>query len=1085
VTPGGDQGAVATATVTVMFTDIVGSTVLIDSLGDVAAERARRAHYALLRAALDATNGREVKNTGDGLMAVFASTHDAVRCGISIQQAVARHGRHFRPALQVRVGIHVGEAIADEGDYFGATVNIARRLCDIAEPAQVLASSVVEAVLGRSGDFRFEPLGPLPLKGFAEPVPAAEVTWSLDEVEARALPPALRSRERMPFVGREAELDALEAAWGEVPSGGARVAALVGEAGIGKSRLAKEFALAARDAGAVVLFGRCDEDPLVPFQPFVEALRDVLGDLAGSDLAGLPAGTVANLARLVPELDAQPSGGPGGDGSMDRYLLFEAVGALLARLSEDGPLLFVIEDVHWADRPTLLLLSHLLSGARAGSTLFLVTFRDTEGASGPAQVLADLHRDDRVTRIALGGLAGSDVGALVAAAVPADEAVPVDLASSILQRTEGNPLFVRELVRDAIESGFATVAEPGSDGAGAVPESLRGIILRRIDRLSAVAQEALAAAAVIGGVFDLEVLTRAMDLDAAKLLDAVDEAVAAREITEAPAQRDVFTFSHDLVRRALYGRLPRGRRAELHRRVADAIARVHGDDERWLSSLAHHYGEGVAAGGPDEAVRYGALAGDRALRTFAYEEAIAQYGRALDLLDRSAEDDAERRGALLLGLGRARVYVGEMGAAGDAFRAAAAAGRAAGRPDVVATAAIGLGQRGSSVTTIDAEVVALLEEAAAGLASHEAHGGLRAQVLARLARELFGGGRRADAERLSEEALACARASGDHVGLGVALNARRQCLEGLGNLHNRLAIDEEILTIAEAAGDQELALTSVASLVIDHLRFGDLSEVDRWLGELARRAETVRHTPRVDWYLGTYRAMRAILDGRLDEAERVADETLAVGQRAQIPDAVANHTAQIVAIRLEQGRLHELVDLVAAFATDPDGLLAWPLLHSLALVEAGRTDEAADVLAAIDAERFRALPQDDFWLLTLSLGAEAAGALGDRDRAAVLLDLLRPAAGHQVVVGGGVVSRGSVDRYLGVLEATLGHLELAEQHFAAAVAANDEMGAVVAAVGSRLDWARLLRASGRRTRADILVEEAADIAERAGFTVGA
>lgn len=1072
------SGTVASATVTVMFTDIVGSTALIDALGDEPAELARRTHMGLLRTALAGANGREVKNTGDGLMAVFASAHDAVRCAIAIEQAVARHGRHFRPALQVRVGLHVGEAIQDEGDYFGATVNIARRLCDTAEPMQILASAVVRAVLGRRSDIGFRAVGPISLKGFADPVEACEVAWVLDDTEIRSLPAALTVRERLSFVGRRGELKALDAAWAEATAVAPRVAAVGGEPGIGKTRLAKEFAIVARDQGAMVLFGRCDEEPLVAFQPFVEALRDVLRGAAAPDLAGLPGGTVSTLARLIPELGGVgPSGagdGGGADPAADRYLLFEAVRALLARLAADAPLLFVLDDLQWADRPTQLLLAHLLASSEPLPLLVLATYRDTEVPESLRSLFADLRRADRLAVVPLSGLEVGDVADLLEGALLAE--APPDWPALVRTRTSGNPLFVRELLREASDGDPSVLLDDGAP----VPDGLRAIIQRRLSRLQPSTRELLTIAAVVGSHFDVETLGRACDLPRPGVLDALDEALGSREIAEVPGEPGWFAFSHALVRRGLYAELPTGRRAELHRRVAEAIERLRGDDPAQVPGLAHHFTEAAAAGVAEKAVTYAGRAGAQALGAFAYEEAVAHYERAV-VADRQCEPDPVRTAGLFAGLGRAATYTGDMATARDSYRRAFEHARRGGDPELQAVAALGMGQAGPGVGRSDPELVDALRTAAAAVAGTPRAEHRRAELLSRLARELFGGGHREEADRLSLDALDAARASGDAKALAVALNARRQCLNGLANLERRLGIDREILSLAEESGDRELSLTAWASLVVDHLRLGDLAAVDTDLAMLSSLADQVRHVPRIDGYLLTFRAMRAHFAGDLVAAEALADEGMALALRSNNPDAPLNHAAQIVAIRMEQGRLGELAPIIDAFAADPTGMLAWPLLRAQVALEAGDLVEAVARVSAIDPRKILDLPVDDFWLSTCAIAAEVAAAVGDQARSTLLYEFLAPAAGHNIVVGGGVVASGSVDRHLGLLASCLGQVETADGHFRSAATHNDAMGAVLAGVNTRLDWARACAARGDDAGATALAAEALGRAEAAGL----
>ncbi|MBV8387159.1 MAG: AAA family ATPase, partial [Acidimicrobiia bacterium] len=279
------------AVVTLLFTDIVGSTELLAQLGDDAYERVRRKHFRLLGDAVRASGGAEVKNLGDGLMAAFSSAVDAVGCAAAIQRAVARQRLGAGDGgIEIRVGLHVGEPIRDEEDYFGRSVVLAKRLCDLAGPGQVFTSSLVRDLVGSRSTAPFTPLGPKTLKGFAEPFEVFEVEWRSDPSSASApVPPGLRSMG--PFVGRDRELATLEGLLKAASTEGCQVALVGGEAGIGKTRLAAE--LAARASGTcTVLYGRCDPANLIPYQPFVQAFEAHLGsarDSLGPDFGDISA----------------------------------------------------------------------------------------------------------------------------------------------------------------------------------------------------------------------------------------------------------------------------------------------------------------------------------------------------------------------------------------------------------------------------------------------------------------------------------------------------------------------------------------------------------------------------------------------------------------------------------------------------------------------------------------------------------------------------------------------------------------------------------------------------------------------------
>ena len=267
------QGERRTGTVTLLFTDQVDSTQTLQRLGDEEGERLRRAHFALLREAAAMHGGEEVKNLGDGLMVAFVSAVDAIACAITIQQAVHRARAGGEHAFAVRIGLNVGEPIRDEGDYFGTPVVIAKRLCDAGAPGQILATELVRGLVGTRGGFSYRPLDPFTLKGVAEPIAACEVAWELSSQQRVPLPALLGGGDSGAFVGRSDATAMLETAWGTVRERGFRAVMLAGEPGIGKTRLAREFARAAHEQGATVLAGSCHEETLIPYQPFVEALR--------------------------------------------------------------------------------------------------------------------------------------------------------------------------------------------------------------------------------------------------------------------------------------------------------------------------------------------------------------------------------------------------------------------------------------------------------------------------------------------------------------------------------------------------------------------------------------------------------------------------------------------------------------------------------------------------------------------------------------------------------------------------------------------------------------------------------------------
>ncbi|MGH3371053.1 MAG: ATP-binding protein, partial [Nocardioidaceae bacterium] len=386
--------------VTFVFTDLVGSTELLERLGDDAADELRRTHFGLLREAVSETGGHEVKNLGDGLMVVFTSPMDALLGAIGIQRAVDEHNRaQADRSIFVRIGVHAGEPLRDENDFFGTSVVVAKRLCDKAQGAQILVSELAAGLVGSRGGLRFRPVGLVALKGLAQPIAALELRWRSDDEPAGpgdpgaasegddgdqpaqpSLPVQVTSRS-WDLVGRDGELEKLLASYERSTTGNRQLALLAGEPGIGKTRLAIEVARRVYDEGAIVLYGRCDDELGVAYQPFVQALSHLVRHSAPKQLAGALGRFPGELVRLVPELaDLVPGLAPplSSDPDTERYRLFDAVTSWIAATTERAPMMMFLDDVHWATKPTTLLLRHILQDSDPMRLLIVGTYRDTD-----------------------------------------------------------------------------------------------------------------------------------------------------------------------------------------------------------------------------------------------------------------------------------------------------------------------------------------------------------------------------------------------------------------------------------------------------------------------------------------------------------------------------------------------------------------------------------------------------------------------------------------------------------------------------------------------------------------------------------
>ncbi len=414
-----EQGGAGVVTLqvtgTFVFTDLVDSTAIASRLGPDAAEELRQAHFGILRGAASGAGGIEVKSTGDGLMLMFTGPSRALSCAVAIQQGIERHNLRAAEPLAVRIGISMGEATEDDGDYYGDSVVEAARLCAAAQGGQILATQIVQAMVGRHAPQAFVPVGDLELKGLPDPVPTVEVRWEPAVVEGSVRLPArlvgAASEGLFGFFGRSDELESLDAAAKRaVAQQHVEVVLLAGEPGIGKTTLAGQAARSLHADGATVLFGHCAEGVTAAYQPWIEAISHLV-DHAPVELLEQHLQSSGNtLVRVVPQLGARTGATvPEGSGEGEQFLLLEAMVRILES-TDEALMVVVLDDLQWADAASLQVLRHAL--VRGTSPLLVIgTYRDSDlSRDHPlSQLLADLHREPAVTRLALRGLDDREV----------------------------------------------------------------------------------------------------------------------------------------------------------------------------------------------------------------------------------------------------------------------------------------------------------------------------------------------------------------------------------------------------------------------------------------------------------------------------------------------------------------------------------------------------------------------------------------------------------------------------------------------------------------------------------------------------
>lgn len=1079
-----------TRTQTILFSDVVASTQHLSETGD-RPDAFRHAFFAVMRKAVTAHHGKEVKSLGDGLMVVFDSTVDGVAAAVAMQQAVWRH----RPLgnavpLRVRVGLSVGEVSCEHDDYFGVAVVEAARLCAAAGAGQILASGLVRALACRRSEHAFEDLGPMSLRGLPDPVETTEVHWT-PEAEL-ALPSALVAAGSGPFVGRQAGLATFATARERAVRGERRTLMVAGEPGIGKTRLVATAAAAAHAAGTTVVYGRCDRDLGVAYQPFAEALRHYVRGCHPDTLAAHVAAHGGELGRLVPELHQRLASAPApavGDPEGARLRLFEAVDSLLALASREAPMLVVIDDLHWADQPTLLLLAHLARSLEPSATLFVATYRDTDidRTSALTDTLADLSRCSGVDRIRLRGLDGTEVRELLVRTAGRElDSQALGVANRVHAETRGNPFFVAEVLRHLVETRAvyqrdgAWRSDLAPDELG-IPDSVLDVVRGRLSRLSAAANRVLAVASVVGADFSAELLERSGCAGpAAEVVDGLDEALRAELIESDHAGARGYTFAHAIVRQAISRDLTIARLRLLHEAVGTAIEAMPGsDNHQRIVALAHHFAEAAPNGHWAKAADYALAAAHDAIGQVALEEAASLLERGLRALETAERPDLARQCDLLLALSQVRVRALDLPGIHDATVAAARVARAMGSPERLAEAAYWYSAR-CVAGERDEVGIAMGEEALAGMG--EAAPVARARALAVLAQLRSFAGDSAIGDTLSREALVLARDSCDPVAAALAMNARYHSLWGSERVAEQLALGEQLLECQVVMPSGWLASVDARRLVaLARLALGDLAgfaedtaELERLGGELKSR-----------YFLSLaslWKTCSALVEGRLtDVMANVRTTKRLIGEDRNFNNGVV---AQLFYLSFEQGTLAELQATVVDVVEATPGLVAFRAALALSSLEVGDRDRAQEILDAMSAHGCAAVPRDLVWPGAMSLLCEVCAGLGDARVADVLYRLFRSHAGLLVVTANALHCPGPVDRYLGMLAATAGRHGDAEAHYRAALELERRMQAPPLEARTRLWYARMLIDRGERGdhhAADAMLERAVQIAQDLGM----
>jgi DNA-binding SARP family transcriptional activator/tetratricopeptide (TPR) repeat protein len=890
-----------------------------------------------------------------------------------------------------------------------------------------------------------------------------------------------------PLVGRDRECSQLRDWWDVACRGDAQLLLVDGEPGIGKTRLVAELARSLESNGVLVLWGRCDEDPIAPFQPFAEALGRYFQSVSVDQITSLPEWQIMELARLVlplrehvPMLEEDP-----GDPETERFRFFGAITQTLNGLSAHGQVLLVLDDLHWADQPTLLLLRHVLRSADVVNLGIIAMYIDSEVPSEHhlRPVLADLRSARSAATVHLEGLSEAAVKELAGSA-----AVP-ELAVQLFELTDGNPMFLEEMLRQLGEGVEGDTSVPPNLNP---PEAIRELVARRVSRLPEDVIYLMQAASVAGNECEAAIVAEAAELTAEQRLDALDRAEESKLLRHLGGRRDLYAFSHSLVRDAIYNELLRGRKVRYHHKVGVATERAHGGElENYVNELAHHFYMGAALDDADKAVRYGMAAGERAVRLLAFEEAVGHFARSLEVAEQFGDHDQSVRCDALIALAEAQNRAGDTETADANFARAADLARSIGDPERLATAALRAGPlSGLGIVVTKAEQVRLLEEALELLPEEDSH--LRAMVMARLAlvfvysvpvpeRDVVD-----QALQFDTEAVQMARRLNDRGALAFALNARIHALWGIAAAPERLAAGREVGEIAEDAGDELLALHGHMWRVRELLARGDVDAVHDELLQFATR-ETGPPHPLVVSLSSNLAAMMALVAGEFDDAECLAHTALEAG-RGHNDLAFAFYGVLMAWTwwqRDDLQRLGRTVRSILAQSTNEFPIL--PAAMALIYAEEGDAEAALAQLDSLADLGWERVGYDLTEGVSLACAASACGTLGNvaRHHAQSVYEAMRPYAQTAVVLRApGAACVGPADQYLGLLAAATGDLALAEVHFEAALRLALRMRAEPFVVAAEVELARALRQRGREgdeERVAVLLRHAEESAVRMGL----
>jgi class 3 adenylate cyclase/tetratricopeptide (TPR) repeat protein len=1075
---------------TVMFIDLIDSTPLAERFDPEDMRQVLGIFHQACVSAVDAHDGHIAQYIGDGVLAYFgypkAHEDDAVRAVLAglaviatLRQANDRLEAEKGVRLQLRIGIETGLVVAgeigagstrDRQAVVGETPNLAARLQSLAAPDSVVVGPATERLI--QGSFLLENLGRHELKGVSIPIHIYRVlaqTDAVDSFEIRA------GRGLTPLIGRTAELDMLRQRWKQSCDGEMRCVLLVGEPGIGKSRILRAFRDSiGSDAYEIIPFHGSSYYRNSPFWPVLQRMQRAYRldpkTFAAADAERLEATLgalgvdAAEAAPVLTTLLGMPTGGryPAIDASSPSFKrrTLDVLVSIVERMASAQPVLLIIEDAHWLDPSTLEFVRLMLERLVGARLLLLLTARPEfkPGWTYPHLVQVNLDRLSRRDRAAM------------IEKLTGGKSLPAVVLDQIVAKTDGVPLFVEELTKTVLQGDLLRETGGGYELTGApqaiaIPDTLQGSLLSRLDRLEPGVKEIAQIAATIGREFGRKLLALIAARPEAELQTTLDRLIAAEIILPAPgspAEGGACVFRHALIQEIAYQSLLLARRRQYHGLIADALERHYPEiAERQPELIAQNLTAGELF---DRAILYWQRAGECAFARAAYEETIAHVERGLQLVQNlagSTHDRATRTLPLLFIRGKAEYRLGSQEAIKTLHQAVQIA-RAENLSSYLVEAVLAFDNVEIFLAGSGEASIPLLQEALASIGAGE--NVERCRLMNRLARTLHMTGSFERAGEIARQATALARRLGDGPSLFDALACEMMHVGAVpltvAGFLERQQVLEELRQIAEQLGDAETVGHACARALTGFLEIGDFQRSDKAFERYEQVATTARDFVH-KWCIAAGQSMRAILVGDFALAERRAEESLRTAETVDAKFAAGVYGMQMFTIRREQGRLAEVAPLFKRFVDDHPEDATWRPGLMLIASDLGFEVQARRSLDQMAESEF-SLPMDSKRLVTLTYLAEVAGRLREAEHAERIYASLLPFRDQAVTVPAFTLCCGAAARYLGLLASTLGDWSAAEAHFEYALQMNERLKARPWLAHTRHEFSVMLSTRHRR-----------------------